>query len=299
MTKWTEMALRPQGQPWPGLNTRGGKLDPGAGYLEDGSFNAVINEADLLEKRKGFVRGLNERFDQVVCGLFRYTSECGIEYLVVADRSGISVRTPFSIPSYLGSDSLPFDDFEELDTTRWSPTTAYEVFIGALQLNGADLLVGVNYVDPAQLMQWFKESVLTSYYVETNYRLEAQTTQQATSVVIKRTAGGTSYLEASVVVTPTTYIAYLYRVSGGVRTELATAALGGVTLADGFLRLSYDAGSFVATATITPSGGDIVTLTGQLTEAQDAGLGQLSAVGLQRGDTTVNPQIESVSGGQI
>jgi len=299
MTKWTEMPLRPQGAPWPGLNTRGGKLDPGSGFLEDGSFNAVINEADLLEKRKGFVRGLDERFAGVVCGLFRYTSECGVEYLVVADENGISVRTPFSIPEYLGSDSLPFDDFESLDTSRWSPTTAYEVFIGALQLNGADSNVGVNYVESAQLMGWFKASVLTSYYVEVNYRLAAQSGQQSTSVVIKRSTGGTSYLEATVVSTSSSYIAYLYRVSGGVRTELASAPLGGATLADGFLRLSYNAGTFVATATITPSGGDIVTLTGQLTEAQDAGLGQLSAIGIQRASQDDAPQIESVSGGQI
>lgn len=29
MTKWAEQPLRPQGQAWPGLNTRGGKLDDG------------------------------------------------------------------------------------------------------------------------------------------------------------------------------------------------------------------------------------------------------------------------------
>src|SRR5690606_999191 len=126
MTNWREIPLRPHGTPWPGLNTRGGVLDPGAGQLEDGPFNPIVNEADVLEKRKGFVRGLNERFTGVVCGLFRYTDNCGVEYLVVADEDGIHVRQPFSIPSFLGSDALPFDDFEELQTTRWSPTTAYE-----------------------------------------------------------------------------------------------------------------------------------------------------------------------------
>lgn len=299
MTKWSEFPLRPQGQPWPGLNTRGGKLDPGAGYLEDGSFNAVINEADLLSKRNGFVRGLDERFTGPVCGLFRYTDDCGVEYLVVADGSGIYVRQPFSIPEYLGSDSLPFDDFETLDTTRWSPTTAYEVFIGALQLSGADDLTPRAFTLAAQLMQWFKESVLSTYYVEINYRLEAQSSTNGASVVVKRTSGGTTYLEAAVVSTSTTYKVFLYYVSGGVRTTLAESDLGGASLADGFLRLSYNAGNFTATARVIPSGGSIVTVSGALTEAQDAGLGQLSAVGLHREGTDVNPQIESVSGGQV
>ena len=122
MTKHQEFPLRPQGSPWPGLNTKGGVLDPGQGFLEDGSKNQIINEADVLSKRLGFVRGLDERFDGVVCGLFRYTSGCGVEYLIVSDEDGIKVRTPFSIPEFLGSDSIPFDDFETLDTTRWSPT---------------------------------------------------------------------------------------------------------------------------------------------------------------------------------
>jgi hypothetical protein len=59
MTTWQEFPLRPAGRPWPGLNTRGGALDNGTGQLDDGSFGMIINEADILEKRKGLVRGLN------------------------------------------------------------------------------------------------------------------------------------------------------------------------------------------------------------------------------------------------
>jgi len=299
MTKWTEMPLRPQGQPWPGLNTRGGLLDPGAGYLEDGSFNAVINEADLLEKRKGLIRGLDERFDGVVCGIFRYTDGCGIEYLVVSSEGGIVVRQPFSIPEYLGSDSLPFDDFETLDATRWSPTDAYEVFLGALQLSGADTLGSSNFND-GQLMRWFKESVVKSYFVEINYRLEALVKQQqVASVVIKSNTTGTSFLEAAIVTNATNYHAYLYRVTGGVRTTLADGEVSGRKLADGFLRLSYDAGAFTATLKVTPSGGEIQSLVGELTESQDASLGQWSAIGIQRKTQDQAPQIESVFGGQV
>ena len=299
MTKWSEFPLRPQGQPWPGLNTKGGLLDPGAGYLEDGSFNAVINEADLLEKRKGLIRGLDERFDGVVCGLFRYTDNCGIEYLVVSDQAGIKVRTPFEVPTFLGSDSLPFDDFETLDTTRWTNTEFYTTFLGALQLSGVDTLNSDDFVRAAQLMQWFKPSVVQSYYVETNYRLEAASTKQVTSVVVKRSVDGNTYLEASVFSDNTEYRVNLYIVINGVRTLLETSLLGGAKLADGFLRLSYDAGTFTATATVTPSGGSIVSISGVISEAQDAGLGQLSAIGLQRVDSAQVPQIESVSGGQL
>lgn len=299
MTKWTEFPLRPQGQAWPGLNTKGGLLDPGAGYLEDGSFNAVINEADLLEKRKGLIRGLDERFDGVVCGLFRYTDNCGIEYLVVSDQDGIKVRTPFEVPIFLGSDSLPFDDFETLDTTRWKNTDAYETYIGALQLNDLDTKSGLDYVQKNQLMLWFKESVVQSYFVEVNYRLEAFHPKQAVSVIIKGTQTGSSYLEACVTTDNTTYRAYLYMVIGGVRTLLADIDVDGASLADGFLRLSYDAGTFTASLSITPSGGGGQFQPSVLTEAQDAALGQVSGIGIQRIDATASPQIESVHGGQV
>ena len=302
MTRWTEFPLRPQGQPWPGLNTRGGRLDPGQGYLEDGSVNAIINEGDLLEKRKGFVRGLDERFTGVVCGLFRYTDNCGIEYLIVADESGIQIRTPFSIPSFLGSDSLPFDDFESLDSTRWSNTALYEVYLGALQLlaGGGESLGSSDFTPAAQLMQWFKESVLTSYYVEVQYRMAVGFgVDQVVSVVVKRDTAGTTYFEAAVVLTSSTYRVVLSRVIGGTRTTMAESDLGGSELADGFLRLSYDAGSFTASATVTPSGGDIVTITGTVNEAQDAGFGQHSAIGMRRSTEGADPEIETVSGGQL
>jgi len=299
MTKWSEFPLRPQGQPWPGLNTKGGRLDPGQGQLEDGSFNAIINESDILQKWKGLIRGLDERFSGVVCGLFRYTDDCGREFIIVADQDGIKVRVPFDIPEFLGSDSIPFDDFQSLDPNRWSPITVYEVFIGSLRLNGLDSQGISTYVPAPQLMQWFKESVLTSYYVEINYRMEASDDRQVVSVVTKRNSLGTTYLEAAVFVDGSTYQLNLFHVIGGTRSTLATSELGGATLADGFLRLSYDAGSFTATAMVIPSGGSQVSISGTLTEFQDAGLGQFSAIGIRRETADVAPEIESVSGGQL
>lgn len=299
MTRWQEFPLRPQGQPWPGLNTRGGKLDPGMGQLEDGSFNAVINEADILEKRRGFIRGLEERFDGPVCGLFRYTDNCGVEYLVVADSAGIFVRTPFDIPTFLGSDSLPNDDFDEaeVDTTRWTNTDNYRTFLGSLTVGLISLQIDASVVPESRFMQWFKPSAITSYYVEIQYALVAEGDTQNVCVVIKRT--GDTYLLANINLSSTGYVVVVKLVQAGVATELATSDLGGAELANGFLRLSYVAETRVVTCRVIPSGGDQVTLTATLTEAQDNNLGQNSAIGIINADLLDQPEILQVVGGSI
>jgi hypothetical protein len=299
MTKWQEFPLRPQGQAWPGLNTRGGKLDPGTGQLEDGSFNAIINEADILEKRKGFVRGLDERFTGPVCGLFRYTDDCGIEYLVVADSEGIFVRTPFDIPVFLGSDSLPNDDFSasEVDTTRWTNTTDYRTFLSSLTPALLATNIDASVVPESRFMQWFKPAALTSYQVEIQYALVAAGGSQNVSVVIKRT--GDTYLQANVNLTGTDYTVTVLLVQAGVQTTLATNVLGGSELANGFLRLGYVAESRTVICRVIPSGGDQVTLTTQINEAQDNNLGQNSAVGIVNAVLANQPEILNVRGSSI
>lgn len=288
--------MRPQGQPWPGLNTRGGKLDPGRGELEDGSFNAVINEADKLEKRKGFVRGMAERFAGVVCGLFRYTSECGIEYVVVADQDGIKVRTPFDVPTFLGAESLPNDDFSTLDTTRWSPTDDYFVQQNALLLDINATISSNPYASQARLMQWFKPSAISSYFTEIEYSFVTGGSLQVASIAIKRTVA--TYLQANVLTEGTTYSVSLELVQSGVRTTLQTADLGGIALARGFLRLSFNAETRVATLRVIPEGGDQVTLTSTLSEAQANNLGQNTAIGLSRAAED-QLQIDNVTAGAL
>jgi hypothetical protein len=277
MTKFHEMPLRPQGQPWPGLNTRGGRLDPGMGQLEDGSFNAVINEADILEKRKGLVRGLDERFEGPVCGLFRYTDDCGVEYLVVADQEGVKVRTPFDVPTFLGSDSLPNDGFTSLDTTRWTNTDDYTIFLGSLVLVSTAL--PLSSVETNRLMQWFKESVLASYFAEIQYHLVAESSQrQQVAVAIKRVVD--SYLIARVTLVGSDYSFSLEIVESGSSTTLASGALQGALLAEGFLRISYSATTMTVTIRVVPSGGSQVTADAVLSEAQDNNLGQNTALGI-------------------
>ena len=99
MTQHNAFPLR-GGKAWPGVNTLGGKLDDGSGQLTDSSKNVMINTADILAKRKGFTRGLDEQFVGAVCGLHKYTDECGLEYLLVADEAQINIRTPFFIPVF-------------------------------------------------------------------------------------------------------------------------------------------------------------------------------------------------------
>lgn len=299
MTRWQEFPLRPQGQPWPGLNTRGGRLDPGSGQLEDGSFGAIINEADILEKRSGFIRGLDERFDGPVCGLFRYTDNCGIEYLVVADSGGIHVRTPFDIPVFLGSDSLPNDDFEEseVDTSRWTNTTNYRTFIGSLTIGLLALPVDQQTVPESRFMQWFKQALPSSYFVQIQYALVAASGQQVVASVIKRT--GNTYLAAHVRIAPGIYTVVLQLVQAGVVTTLGSSDLEGPELASGFLRLSYDADIRTATCRVIPSGGNQVTLSAALSEAQDNNLGQNSAIGIIADTIQDQPEILQVTGGTV
>lgn len=282
MTKWQEFPLRPQGQAWPGLNTRGGVLDPGSGQLEDGSFNQIINEADLLEKRKGMIRGLDERFEDVVCGLFAYTDDCGREFLLVADTESIKIRQPFVIPVFTQSDAYPIDDFEDtLSTESWRNTDDYETAGGALRLKSTTSPFSQPFVNDASYLQWFKDASNRSYFVLTQYALSTTVPVfQAVAVSIKRTG-----LSQHIVCTVSVDSALLYRarlelVTPGQRIQLAEQVLDGASDLTGFLTVQYDRSTRLASATINPQGGSTVVITGTLTELQDNDLGQGSALGL-------------------
>lgn len=301
MTKWQEFPLRPQGQPWPGLNTRGGLLDPGTGQLEDGSFNQIINESDLLEKRHGFVRGLNERFDGVVCGLFKYTDECGREYVLVADQGGIKIRQPFDIPTFVGADSFPGDDFEDgLSAERWRNLGDYEVVSGSLRLKST-AATSPNQTSPSSRhLVWFKEAAAPSYFVEVNYAFDtAQAdTTQIVSVVIKKAA--TTFLIADVIFSSTTYQVVVRLVQGSNVDNLIVQDLTGSPQAAGLLRLTFNAGTRGTLLLVTPTGGSLFSEEIFLNELQANSLGQDSALGLAfNGTTPPAMRINEVVGGTI
>jgi hypothetical protein len=244
------------------------------------------------------VRGLDERFTGPVCGLFRYTDDCGIEYIVVADSSGIFIRTPFDIPVFLGSDSLPNDEFTQdaVDTSRWLNTDDYATYLGSLVLTNDAALIDSGEVPASRLMQWFKASAVSSYQVEIEYALVAGGDGQVVAVAIKST--GATYLIANVYLRPGGYTFNVQLVTSGTVKTLDSAMLGGAELANGFLRLGYNAETFTVTCRVIPSGGDQVTLTATLSEAQNNNLGQNSLIGIAT-ESNDACEIVQVTGGNL
>lgn len=317
MSQWQEFALRPQGRPWPGLNTRGGALDNGTGQLEDGSINQIINEADILEKRKGFVRGLPENFTGVVCGLFKYTDDCGREWLLVADEEAISIRQPFAVPVFENSDAYPFDNFftdtsmvGEVSTSRWRNTARYTLRSDKLvEIAGAGPMLLPQLSQPDWL-RWFKEATNLSYQVRIEYEFEPNDSEQHQGIVIKGNGDllTGAYLQAELVFSALgVYTATLFfRQASGNLKELATTGVAGLTTpATGFLTLKYTrdlvTGEFIASLVVVPSGGTQVTIFNSLNALEDADLGQISATGVghRTGVETPSNGVKIIDGGPL
>lgn len=289
MTNWEGVPLRPQGQNWPGLNTRGGRLSRGVGQLEDGSINQIINEGDTLEKRKGIVRGLNERFDGVVCGLFKYTDDCGIEWLLVADEAGIFIRQPFVIPTFTQSDAYPFDSFSEaaVDSENWRNTSRYETVDDELvEVFGVSPITGVRVPD-ANVMRWFKEATNKSYQTRIEYRFEDQPAEQHKTIVMKGTGdlSAGAFLQGELVFDNRgTYSINIYhRDSTGTTTSILNRDLVGQP--SGFFTLKYvrdeGANAFVASVEVFPTGGTpVIAAAPTFNTIQDADFGQVTGIGI-------------------
>lgn len=294
MTKWQPMPIRKPGQSWSGMNTRGGKTDDGQGQLTQNSVNCTINVTDTLSKRLGFVRGLNERFGTVVCGLHAYVDNCGIEWLLVASDEEIAIRQPFTIPVFTTDDSYPNDDFadtEGLSAVDWRNTSIYTATGGSLQRGVGDSL---QPFDAASFLRWFKAAASLSYELTIQYEFDTNfTTEQIVSVVIKGTGDLTvgRRLQADLVFsTLGTYVVRLYKAdAAGTLTEIGAIDVeGSFTNASGFLTISYTRSFVGPTATFTPNvsvvpnGGALQTLTGdlpELNELEDVELGGVSAIG--------------------
>jgi hypothetical protein len=307
--------LRQPGQPWPGLNTRGGRIDNGSGQLEDGSINMIINEADILEKRKGMVRGLNERFNGVVCGLFTYTSLCGLESLLVADETQISIRTPFVVPVFENSDAYPFDAFNvdgDPNSDNWRNTGDYTVRDEGLFLaSGASVFSGSSF-PVSRLMRWFKDASNKSFQVRVEYEFDDGIDgEQRISISIKGSGDLSSgaLLKADLIFDRSTgkYEVELYhRASSGSESLFLSSAVSGTTTpAGGFFTLRYTRdtalNTFIPSIFVVPTGGSIVdSAAPTLSVIEDLDLGQVSAIG--EGYRTTFPtdmQIKVVDGGPV
>lgn len=305
MTKWQSFPLRKPDQPWPGTNEKGGKLDDGRGLLNKNSNNCTINRADELSKRKGFVRGLNERFGTVVCGLFPYTDGCGREWLLVASDDGIAIRQPFVIPTFTVDDSYPSDSFDDvagISTTDWRNTELYEAVAGSLLRS-----VGSSTApfDAESYLRWFKPASAAAYQVQIEYAFTAAvTTTQVVSIAIKGSGDllTGAYLQADLqFAAGGQYVAKLYLISASrTRSLLGQIAVSGsTTTPGGFFTLTYSRSfqpiSFRPKISVVPTGGALQEFEATtLTELQDNDLGQISAIGCN-----TNASILVVSGGAV
>lgn len=312
MTRFQELSLRPQGQAWPGLNTRSGFLSRGIGELEDGSTNAVIERGDVMMKRRGLVRGLDERFEGVVCGLFKYTDECGIEWLLVADQEGIKVRQPFHVPIGETSDAYPQDDFAgtgDPNELVWRNTARYTRNGGALVLQGSAAQSMAAQVPASFFMRWFKDASNPSYQISIQYTFDGTlAARQRVSLVIR---GSTllqgAFLQVDLERTPgSSYTAKLWhrRVDLTYR-ELLSVDIPSPAQDEGFLTIRYlkdvVTNQFIVGFNVTAEGGVIVDQDAPtLTEFEDADLGFVSAVAMDRASgVATDHQILSIDGGPL
>ena len=291
MTKWQEFPLRPQGRPWAGINTRSGKLDDGSGQMTQSSVNCIINEADKLEKRKGFIRGLDERFAGSVCGLHSYTDECGREWLIVADEGGFSVRQPFAIPSFASSDAYPSDAFQSdgpVNTNFWNDTDGYEQA-------GGGLVLQTGQSDPGD-MTWFKLATNFSYQVEISWTIDDDSTIVA---IIKK--GSVARIEARIVRTSgNTDFTLVWIDSLGVETQLGIGVVSNV--ATGTMLLSYERNTVTDTYSVvleaTPDGESLFIIqdTTSINALSDADFGQMTALRLESTTGASSGSVQEIQG---
>jgi hypothetical protein len=304
MTKWTEAPLRPPAQPWPGLNTKGGRIDPGLGQMQD-CTNVVINRSDILEKRKGMVRAFDEQFSGVVCGLFKYTDTCGIERIVVADETAISIRQPFAVPVFQQADCFPGDSFSladgsPLDPTLWNNAARYEVQTDRMVLatGAADLPSLDSSLPFSRSAEWFKDACSASYRVRAQFTFDpAVAEEQEVIIAIRASDDGLNYIIGRLSSFQTFN---LTQRSAGVDKLLAQGVWTGPGL--GFFTVKYDQENRVAGIELSITGGTILDLfsTTQLTTLQDADMGLKSRLGLQTSGVPTNSQsILVVDGGNL
>lgn len=288
MTQSIELPLRAYQAPWPGLNTRGGLTMRAGGELED-CTNVQINEADILSKRRGIIRALDERFDGPVCGLFRYEDQFGQEWLLVADSTSIKIRQPFTIPTFTVTDAYPVDDFAEaLSSDNWRNLTPYSVSGGSLiatLANPADAFAAGDF------LRWFKDAASSSYFVQVQYGLGAG---ESGAIVIKGngdlSSGARLQADVRVASDGSRSATLRHFLDSGQVITLGTVD-SPATGATGFLTLRYFRSAVTGSLTAEVEL-DTAKVSGELNTVEDAALGQRSAIAVSSGG-----ELLSVTGG--
>ncbi|MEE8374429.1 MAG: hypothetical protein V3R87_12005 [Dehalococcoidia bacterium] len=281
----------------------------------------IINEGDILEKRKGFVRGLNEQFTGVVCGLFKYTDDCGVEWILVADQEMISIRQPFVIPTFTQSDAYPFDSFftdpisnvGDVDLFDWRNTGRYTLRTGKLVEVSTNASLAGDFLDGTDLLRWFKEATNLSYQVRIEYEFEFLPVQQHQAVIIKGNGDllTGAYLQAEMVYSQggVYEVRVFLRAASRELTQIATATVfGSEAPPTGFLTLRYtrdltapSGSQFIVLAEVNPIGGSTVFASSFLNGLQDADLGQISGTGVghRSGALSLNNGVKVIDGGPV
>lgn len=291
MTKWREIGLRTLGEPWPGLSTRNGRLMKRMGELAD-CKNVSIGPFDTLYKRLGFVRAFDERFNGVVCGLFRYTDHCNNEYVLVADQSGITIRTPTALPTGTLADCYPFDNFSvdgPLDEANWRNAARYEAVDDEMRM-----VAGGAVVEPSDLQltldaatRWFKDACSSSYQTEITFSFSDSAVGQRIALII-RGAGELDDFGALMAVLDYAQggdylLRIVHRRANDSFVELARLVLDSATDANqGTLAVAYNATELKPSATLTlgTAAARELTVETPLLAIDDANLGLVSALAL-------------------
>lgn len=312
MTKWKEFPLRTPGEYWPGLSTRNGRLMRRIGELAD-CVNINIQPFDTLSKRKGLVRAFDERFNGVVCGLFAYTDNCGNEYVLVADQTGFSIRSPSVLPSFVIADCYPFDNFAvagALDPVKWRNAGRYEAVSDEMRIaTGAGVVSETVLQDSLNACtRWFKDACSSSYRTSVTFAFDAAAAPRQRLVQVIRGVGDlTDFASIVAVLDLKVGVDYvlrlLYRTTQGVFTELARRSYDpAADPTSGVLELSYNASTLVPKASLALGGGAATDLTGQaLLGTQDANLGLVSALGLMQVEAGARPAlaVAVIDGGPV
>lgn len=286
MTEISEQPLRPLARGWPGLKSDTGKLLKEPGELSR-CVNVEIDVPDTLSKRRGIVRGIEEWFEDPICGLFTYTDLCQQEHILIATQDAIYVRQPFALPVFQVADCYPFSDFgtesdgADPDADSWKHQGGdLEVRSASLGLKSTAVSVPVNEVERVinrGSITWFKDSCKSSYEVEVDVDLvDPSGGFEARAWILMRGAERGFASGAFL-------IGEIYRASDGTRMRILhvdvaravteVASSGPITDENGLFRLIYNASTYEATARFRPDVGSQVDITHTFSAVQDASFG--------------------------
>lgn len=315
MTRWKEIPLRTAGEFWPGLSTRNGRLMRRMGELAD-CVNINIQPFDTMAKRNGMVRAFDERFAGVVCGLFAYTDNCGNEYLLVADQTGFTIKTPFSLPGFIVADCYPFDnfsgnDFSALDPLKWRNTGRY-----MQNDDNMMLATGVPVVEETNLQlslnacaRWFKDACSSSYQTQITFAFDQGVSAKQRIVQVIRGSGelddfGVLFAVLDLKVGAAYLLRLMHRAADDTIVELARRTFNpAVDAIAGSMALAYSATTRVLSATITLGTAAAITLLANpIHGVADANLGLISALGLMQVESGAAPTdlaVAVIDGGPV